>query len=377
LRQQRSMGVSPVVVTSPKQGSERDEVDEFDGIRYYRIKAAQNHYLNRLTFVREAQLIRRLAARIREVAALEKIDLIHSHSPSLNGLAALGVAARLKLPLLYEARAFWEDAAVNHGTFAERSLRYRVSRAVETFLIKRAAGVVTICEGMRQDFIERGVPSEKIQVVPNGVDLHAFQALPPNVGLTNQFGLDGAPVFGFIGSFYKYEGLRFLLDTIPELIRKLPGLKLILVGGGYDEALLRDKAKAYGNAVIFTGQVSHDRISDFYSILDVFVCPREKIRLTELVTPLKPLEAMSMSKMVLASDVGGHRELIQHDQTGLLFRAGSAGDFLNCAVRAAQDSQLRHRLGEEARRYVERERSWSTIVSRYPPIYEKLKQANA
>jgi glycogen synthase len=152
---------------------------------------------------------------------------------------------------------------------------------------------------------------------------------------------------------------------------------LILVGGGYDEALLRDKAKAYGNAVIFTGQVSHDRISDFYSILDVFVCPREKIRLTDLVTPLKPLEAMSMGKMVLASDVGGHRELIQHDQTGLLFRAGSAGDFLNCAVRAAQDSQLRLRLGEEGRRYVERERSWATIVSRYPPIYEKLKHANA
>src|SRR5262249_16430125 len=143
------------------------------------------------------------------------------------------------------------------------------------------------------------------------------------------------------GSFYRYEGLRFLIDAIPLLTERLPGTKVILVGGGYEESSIREKAKLYRNTVILTGQIPHECIRDFYSIIDVFVCPRERIRLTDLVTPLKPLEAMSMAKMVLASDVGGHRELIQHDKTGLLFQAENEHDFLMQAVRAVKDSNLR------------------------------------
>jgi PEP-CTERM/exosortase A-associated glycosyltransferase len=377
LHGQCGVGVKPIVLTSPKQGSERDQVEEFDGIKYYRTKAMQGGFSGRLPFLREALLVTRLAARIREVADVEKVDLIHSHSPSLNGVASLRAASQLKLPLLYEARAFWEDAAVNHGTFAEDSLRYRVSRVVETFLFKRSDRVVAICNGMRGDLIERGVLPERIQVVPNGVDPEFFTPTSPDAELAARLGLKGATVFGFIGSFYKYEGLRFLLDAVPALIGKLSGAKLMLVGGGYDEKLLRDMAKPYGDAVIFTGQVPHEKIKDLYAILDVFVCPRERIRLTDLVTPLKPLEAMSMGKTVLASDVGGHRELIEHDQTGLLFRAGSREDFVAQAVRVASNPQLRNKLGDQARRFVCNERSWSRIISCYPALYEKLMQANA
>jgi len=371
LLEQLAIGFSPVVLSSPKQGSKCDEVEEFEGIRYYRTKVFPD-FVGKLPFVREERLISRLAKRIGEVVHQENVQLIHSHSPSLNGLASLRVASRFKLPLLYEARAFWEDAAVNHGTFRERSLRYHVSRWIETRLFKRADRVVTICEGMRQDLIDRGIQSERIQVVPNGVDANFFQPVPAAPELFEKFGLNGKPVFGFIGSFYRYEGLRFLLDAIPALIARVPGAKLILIGGGHDEPILREKAKPYGNAVIFTGQVPHERIKDFYSILDVFVCPREQIRLTELVTPLKPLEAMGMGKTVLASDVGGHRELIEHNKTGLLFRAGSRDDFLRQAVRAAQDAELRATIGESARHYVVSERAWPQVVSRYRSIYQSL-----
>jgi glycosyltransferase involved in cell wall biosynthesis len=230
---------------------------------------------------------------------------------------------------------------------------------------------------MRQDLIDRGIQPERIQVVPNGVDANFFQPAPAAPELFEKFGLNGKPVFGFIGSFYRYEGLRFLLDAIPALIARVPGAKLILVGGGHDEPVLREKAKPYGNAVIFTGQVPHERIKDFYSILDVFVCPREQIRLTELVTPLKPLEAMGMGKTVLASDVGGHRELIKHNKTGLLFRAGSRDDFLGQAVRAAQDAKLRATIGESARHYVVSERAWSQVVSRYRSIYEGVAKGSS
>jgi glycogen synthase len=372
LRGQGALGLTPVVLTSPKHGSARDEVEEIEGIRYYRTKVLKERLVSGLPFVKEARLMRRLAGRIREVVGTEKVDLIHCHSPSLNGLASLRVASRLAIPFLYEARAFWEDAAVNHGTFQEESFRYRVSRALETFLFKKADQVVTICEGMRQDLVRRGVPAERIQVVPNGVDVDWFQPRARASNLVEKFGLNGKPVFGFIGSFYRYEGLQFLLEVMPELIEVLPGAKLILVGGGYEERLLRDKAKCHGDSVIFAGQIPHEHIRDFYSIVDVFVCPRQRIRLTELVTPLKPLEAMGMAKTVLASDVGGHLELIRHGKTGLLFRAGSRDDFLRQAVRAAEDSKLRDAIGEQARRYVESERAWPNIVSRYVGIYENL-----
>jgi PEP-CTERM/exosortase A-associated glycosyltransferase len=372
LRGQGLHGLTPVVLTSPKHGSARDEVEEIEGIRYYRTKVLKDWFGGGLPFVKEARLMSRLAGRIREVVDAEKVHLIHCHSPSLNGLASLWVASHLGLPFLYEARAFWEDAAVNHGTFREESFRYRVSRALETFLFKKADRVVTICEGMREDLFRRGVPAERIQVVPNGVDVDWFQPRARASNLVEKFELNGKPVFGFIGSFYRYEGLQFLLEVIPELIKELPGAKLILVGGGYEERLLKDKAKCHGDSVIFAGQVPHERIRDFYSIVDVFVYPRQRIRLTELVTPLKPLEAMGMAKTVLASDVGGHSELIQHGKTGLLFRAGSKDDFLRQAVRAAEDSKLRDAIGEQARRYVESERAWPHIVSRYTGIYEDL-----
>ena len=372
---QVALGLKPVVLTSPKHGSQHDDVEEIEGIRYYRTKVLKERLLGGLSFFKEGRLISRLAARIRKVVKTEEVELIHSHSPSLNGLASLWVASRLRLPFLYEARAFWEDAAVNHGTFGEQSIRYRVSRSIETFLFGRADGVVTICEGMRADLIRRGVAPQRIQVVPNGVDIDWFQPRARQSDLVEKFGLNGKPVFGFIGSFYRYEGLQFLLDTIPDLIKKLPGVKLILVGGGYEEASLREQAKSYSDSVIFAGQIPHERIRDFYSVIDVFVCPRERIRLTELVTPLKPLEAMGMAKTVLASDVGGHLELIRHDKTGLLFCAGSKDDFLNQAVRAAGDSGLRTAIGGQARHYVESERAWPHIISRYINIYEDARRA--
>jgi glycogen synthase len=372
LKGQAILGLTPVVLTSPKHGSHSDAVEEIESIRFYRIKRLNDRFVGGLPFVKEARMMNRLAVRIRKIVEAEKVDLIHSHSPSLNGLASFWAASRLNLPFLYEARAFWEDAAVNHGTFKEQSIRYRISRWIETFLFKGADGVVTICEGMRQDLIERGIETKRIHVVPNGVDVDWFRPRTRDADLVEKFELNGKPVFGFIGSFYRYEGLRFLVDAIPRLTEKLPGAKVILVGGGYDESWVRNKAKVYGNTVILAGQIPHESIRDFYSIIDVFVCPRQRIRLTDLVTPLKPLEAMSMAKMVLASDVGGHRELIQHDKTGLLFQAENEEDFLRQAVRAIKDSNLRPMIGERARRYVENERAWPHIISRYIKIYEDL-----
>jgi glycosyltransferase involved in cell wall biosynthesis len=209
-------------------------------------------------------------------------------------------------------------------------------------------------------------------VMPNGVDAEKFKPIEHDQLLVERFGLDGKVVFGFIGSFYHYEGLRFLVRAFGDLSKRIPGARLLLVGGGPEEAAIRELSKTLGGLVIVPGRVPHDKIVDYYSIIDVVVCPRRSLRITELVTPLKPLEAMAMAKAVLASDVGGHKELIQDGNTGVLFSANDAKDMIEKAYRLANEPALRNHIGAEGRRYVMNERSWNHLVQRYLPIYQKV-----
>ena len=368
---QKKLGIDPVVLTSPKHGSRSNDVEEIDGVRHYRTAILSDTATAHLPFIKELRLMRRLKQRIAEVACEEKVDLIHSHSPSLNGLPAWKVARSLNMPFVYEARAFWEDAAVDHGTFSEGSARYRVSRAVENFVFRKADAVVVIAKGMREEISQRGIIKD-ISVIPNGVNVDEFQPRERNRELTKRLKLNGGPVFGFIGSFYHYEGLRFLIEAFPGIRTQLPEAKLLLVGGGPEEQVLRELSAKCNGAVSIIGNVPHTEVPDYYSVIDVLVYPRQKMRLTDLVTPLKPLEAMAMGKAVVASDVGGHRELIQHGVTGLLFRADDVDALTQEGVRVAIDRNLRERLGKVGRKHVEDERRWLGIVSNYLGIYNKL-----
>ena len=110
--------------------------------------------------------------------------------------------------------------------------------------------------------------------------------------------------------------------------------KLLLVGGGPEEERLRSQTAAAGldDHVVFTGRVGHERVQAYYNAVDLLVYPRRSIRLTELVTPLKPLEAMAQERIFMASDVGGHRELIDDGETGFLFPADDAAGLASRAV---------------------------------------------
>src|SRR5262245_32154073 len=371
IHSQRALGLDPVVLTSPKHGSVRDGLEEIAGIRYYRTASLGSALTSDIPFVSEIELMARLARRIHAVVMVEKINVIHSHSPLLNGLPALWVSRRRKIPLVYEARAFWEDAAVDHGTFAEGSFRYRVSRALETFLFKHADYTVTICEAMQKELGRRGVEQKRVSVVPNGVDTEEFAPRERSAELAKRLGLNGGLIFGFIGSFYHYEGLGFLVEAFPQIRRRIPNACLVLVGGGEEEAALKSLPGAK-EGVVFTGPVPHNEVNDYYSLVDVFVCPRLRMRLTELVTPLKPLETMAMGKAILASDVGGHRELIENERTGLLFAPENREDLVRQSVRLAGDPALRRKLGEAGRRFVVSERSWDKLGRRYLGIYKEL-----
>ncbi|MCC4233564.1 glycosyltransferase, exosortase A system-associated [Sphingobium soli] len=321
---------------------------------------------------------RDLAAHTEAIEALVqrwRPDVIHAHSPVLNAIAAQRVARRHGIPIIYEIRAFWEDAAVGNGTGREGSPRYWLTRQLETRAVRDADAVAVICEGLRGDLVARGIDSSKIIVSPNGVDMDQFGApVPRDPGLTAELGLNGADVVGFIGSFYDYEGLDDLIAAMPRLVRARPQAKLLLVGGGPMEQALRAQAMAspFADHIAFVGRVPHDQVEHYYAQVDVLAYPRKAMRLTDLVTPLKPLEAMAQGRLVAASDVGGHRELIEDGVTGMLFAPDDPAAIADSLAALFADRAQWDERRRVARAYVERERNWSSNILRYEPVYQLL-----
>jgi PEP-CTERM/exosortase A-associated glycosyltransferase len=371
LKYQKELGIDPVVVTSPKHGKTENSVEAVDGITNYR---TDQHEFGNIPFVKEWRLIAALEERITEAVRNEKPDLIHAHSPSLNGIAAVRAGKKLGIPVVYEVRAFWEDAAVDHGTFNEDSLKYKISRIIETGVLKKAQSVFALCEGVKREMLSRGIPESKITVIQNCVDMDKFAPVEYDQEISEKYGLDGNLVFGFIGSFYYYEGLDILIDSYRMLIDNYDDVKLLLVGDGPAVDFLHEKAERMklNGQLVFTGKIPHQIISRYYSVIDVFVYPRKKMRLTDLVTPLKPLEAMAMGKIVAGSDVGGIKELITDNEDGYLFRADSARSLTQKMSELYENRSRFEAVSRAAQDTVRNKHGWKLAVQKYMPVYEQL-----
>jgi PEP-CTERM/exosortase A-associated glycosyltransferase len=374
LEQQRALGWETAQITSSKHVAASPEEESVDGLHFYRTRASRNP-MARLPLLGQINVITTLGRRLDQVIAKERPDILHAHSPGLNGLAALKAGRRYGIPVVYECRAFWEDAAVDHGTCSEGSLRYRLTRAMETRVFRQADAVTTICEGLKTDIVARGVPEERVTVIPNAVDLEQFgKEAAPDHALAVRLGVSGKTVLGFIGSFYAYEGLSLLVEALPQILAAAPDTCLLLVGGGPQEQKIRELVSRMGleAQVIFTGRVPHAEVNDYYQLVDIFVYPRLNMRLTDLVTPLKPLEAMAQGRLVLASDVGGHKELIRDGENGRLFSAGSCESLAKTALDLIQQQGQWADLKSSGREFVEQERNWPLSVSRYSELYQQL-----
>ncbi|WP_019028745.1 TIGR04063 family PEP-CTERM/XrtA system glycosyltransferase [Colwellia piezophila] len=378
LKQQHELGIETCHVTSPKHGNDQIEIEEIDGLKFYR-SAPISGLMSKLPLLNQMAYIAPMVKRILEVIEIEKPDLIHAHSPALNGLAALKSGRKSGLPVVYEIRAFWEDAAVDHGTCKEDDLRYRLTRKMETHVVKNANAVTTICEGLRADLISRGFEESKFTVIANAVNIEQFNVIRPqdkanNTDLAKALELTDCDVLGFLGSFYAYEGLDLAIAAMPAVLAKNPKARLLLVGGGPQEQNLKQQVILLGleGKVIFTGRVPHSEVGKYYSLVDLLVYPRKAMRLTNLVTPLKPLEAMAQGKPVLASDVGGHKELISDNETGFLFKAGDSVELAERMVDLLADEYKRNSVLVKGRDYVENVRNWRNSVSNYLPLYQKL-----
>jgi len=381
---QLARGLEPMVITSPSQAPagvlDAEQSEYIGGVRYFRTGrrvlpatldvADTSRIKSGLRILQNVFMLKRS----NELVSKYRPAVIHAHSPFTCGLIGDLTGKLRRIPAIYEVRGIWEDSHSARYDLDRKSVRYRALRALENTAIRGADLCCVIGEGLRSELMSRGIPDSKIRIVPNGVDITAFQPGPAPTDLRERLGLVDKRVLGYIGSFFSYEGLDLLVRAMIPLSRKLPNVALLLVGLGESEPQLRSLAEDAGIAdrVMFAGKVGHGEVADYYRICDIMVLPRRDTRETRLVTPLKPLEIMAMSKPLILSDIGGHREMAISGETGVFFKAEDVGDLVSKCAELLQNPNLMNELGRKGRDWVEKHRSWAALVEKYVEIYSEL-----
>lgn len=379
---QKAIGFDTTVISSLRQSDNRSvgksdciglNYDHIDGISYYR-SVDFDSILKRFAgkpIVGEVREILTYSRNI-ELAAKEiKPDIIHAHSPILVGYAAYKAAKRMGIPFVYEIRALWEDAAVDQGKMKPGDPKYKIIRFLETHLIEKTNATVVICEGLKNEIYGRGIPAEKIFVVPNGVESDKFVPLDKDRALTEKYSLEGKTVVGYIGTLFDFEGVDYLVKAV-NAIREREDFVCLIMGYGELEDRIKKLIKELKleNKVKFLGKIPHEQINSHYSIIDILVYPRRSKRITEMVTPLKLLEAMSMGKTVIGSDVGGIKELVSDSHSGILFKTDNVDSLVEKLTNVLDNQDLRKSLGVSARESMISGRNWREIARIYKDVYE-------
>jgi PEP-CTERM/exosortase A-associated glycosyltransferase len=368
--QQRRLGWTTFQLTGPKQDSPHDNSEVVEGLEFFRTSSAAPRWATRAP-LDVMWTVRMLRSRLGAIIAQVDPDVIHAHSPCIDGLAALWQGR----PVVYEMRTLWEEGSVLAGRFVQGGLAYRAARYLETIVLRRADVVTTISEGLRADVVARGVAPDRITVVPNAVDVDELTGRRNSDGLAarTRFALKCRYVLGYVGSLFAWEGLELLIEALVQVHQHVPDVMLLIVGAGPHEKAIKKSVAQHGlvDRVIFAGQLVHEAAVDAYAAIDLLVYPRLPMRLTELVTPLKPLEAMALGRVCIASDVGGHRELIEDRHTGLLFKAGDVSALSALIILAIRNPELCRAIAENGPRAIRRSRTWAQMVPRYEDAYTK------
>ena len=306
-----------------------------------------------------------LERRIREC----RPQAVMAASNYVAALPALIAARRTGLPFAYEVRGFWEITEVSREPERAETFTHHLKLRLEAKTAAAADRVFTLSTPMAQELTRRGVEAERIALLPNSCDPEHFRPQPRDSDLARRLNIPrDVPVIGYIGSFVPYEGLDDLTEACAALRRQGHAFRLVLVGA--DDGLVHERiteiAHAQGLAdwLILPGRVPHEEVSAWYSLIDIAPFPRKPQPVTELVTPLKPLEAMAMEKAVVMSSVGAMAEMVRDGETGLVFDKGNPAALAGALARLVGDAQLRARLGRNARAFVAAERTWVTMGER-------------
>jgi glycosyltransferase involved in cell wall biosynthesis len=236
-------------------------------------------------------------------------------------LPALHAARLLGVPFCYEVRGLWEITRASHTAGYKQSEHFKLFERMEGFVAQQADLTYAITKSVRAELGRRGVFTDRVRIAPNGCDTTRFAPQPPDLGLAAELGIAGQMVFGYIGSFMHYEGIQDLCQAAVNLHSCGLEFRLILVGDGPDWAAVKNFVDNHdhGGKILLLGRVPFQDVPRYYSLIKVAVFPRKSFEITEMVSPLKPFEAMAMGKPVIGSDVAAIAEIIRDGQTGWLF----------------------------------------------------------
>ena len=314
----------------------------------------------------------------------QRCQVIHAHSPWYVGLAALKLGKLWQIPVIYEVRGFWEQTSLalskKQGWLSYCCSKFYgyLTQAMENRVLVRADAIAAISGNIKTEILARKLQIDpaKIFIVPNSVDLSTFFPCPKDRKLLDRLEIKNQIIIGYISSLRSIEGLEYLLNSVKLLRNQC--IKVIIVGEGSDRPKLQalTKALAIEDKVIFTGKIPHQEIRNYYALIDIFVVPRTKDRVCQIVTPLKPLEAMAMGKCVLVSNVSGLLELIDEKQTGYSFEAENSNDLAEKIDYLIVNKTVRERTGINARQWVSENRNWKIVVKKYFDIIEFVHAKN-
>lgn len=321
--------------------------DVVDGVPYLRAVDERRRYAQHpvQAYVDEfADHVER-AAKERRAAAIHASSFYHA------GLGAAIAARRLGVPFVYEMRGLEDLMRSAEDPRHQGSPEHDFLVKVELAVCDAADAVLVITEALRQEMIRRGVDAAKISVLPNGVHAADFDPRPRDEQLAEQLGVQGKTVIGYAGSIVHYEGLDHLMDAVSILRRTRDDFAVLLVGDGSAHSRVEQRCQKLGleDVVTFTGRVPHDEVPRYLSLFDITPFPRKRLEVCELISPMKPYEAMANARAVAVSDVAALTEIVQDDVTGLVFRADDAESLAETLGRLLDDAVLRARLGEAAR----------------------------
>lgn len=376
----RSRGWEPRAVTRlgfpydrwPLRSTDQvNDQDTIDGIDYFRLlEPGERAYVT----VPMASYIERFARRIMEQATAARAALIHASSFHNNGLAGLAAARRLGIPFVYEMRGLEDLMKISRNAQFAETGNYQFITGLENHIVANADLTFVITEALRQEMIERGGPAERIVVLPNGVHTSDFEPREPDVSLLNELGLSGRTIIGYAGGLVDYEGLDLLLEAAATLKKHRTDFAVVIVGDGHMEGRLRRLVEqlAIGDVVVFTGRVPHHEVPRYLSVFDITPFPRLPLPVCELISPIKPFEAMAMGKAVLTSSVAALTEIVESEVRGLVFDKGDSADCARQLDRYLDSEKLRTQMGDAGRSWVLEQRDWSDVVAVADAAYHQV-----
>ena len=349
--------------------TQQRDVRELGGVEYTHLPGAD---LNRDPL--DEYLLKAADAYVRE-ARIRRPEQIHAASNFRQALPALIASRRLGIPFVYEVRGLWELTEAVSKPGWEDSERFTLQVELENLVAREADHVLAITAQVRDELIARGVDGDRITLVPNAVNAQEFIPLPVDREYARSIGVTlDRPVIGFAGSLVAYEGLDILLRAIRAIRDREIPVQLVIAGSGAAGAELRTLSAELGldDDVTFLGRVPAQEIPRLMSIMDVMPCPRLSTRVTELVSPLKPLEALAAGKAVVLSDVLPQADLVPDGSgRGFLVPAGNVEALAEALEKALVEPDLARAAARAGRLWVLKERTWNALSSEIREAYAR------